>query len=86
MIALPVFDHYRRQLNRWIESLDDGKSASVQRSVAKALVGLLRVRGSKRHAQLAGYLELAHMALSEGQTEGARYVLLSAGAAMGWHD
>lgn len=86
VVAIPVFDDHRRQLNRWIAGIDAGRLATVQRSVAKTLLGLLRVRGSKRHTQFAGYLELAHQALSEGQAQGARYVLISAAAALGWHD
>ena len=86
MVALPVFDDHRIQLNRWVDALDAGRRAAVQRAIAKALVKLLRVRGSKRHTRLAEYLELAHLALHTGQGPGARYILVSALTSLGWRD
>jgi hypothetical protein len=81
---MPVFDDHRLLLVDWFERIDTGGTRNVSASVAAALKRLRRVRKSARHARLAEFLEQTLLALRADETEGARYILLTALAAFGW--
>ena len=83
-IAIPVFDENRHHLIHWVDRLAAGRGASVIASMTEEHARLRRVKNSARHERLADFLYHAVLAIEQGETAGARYILLTALAAFGW--
>ncbi len=50
----------------------------------QAKTEISRVKGSRRHQKMAEFLQNAIAAMENGETNGARYILLTAIATFGW--
>lgn len=83
-IVIPVFDDNRHRLIHWVDQLAAGRGASVVSSMTEEHARLRRVRNSARHERLADFLYHTVLAIEQGETAGARYILLTALAAFGW--
>jgi hypothetical protein len=76
----PVFDDLRYQVFEWA----NGRPETVVREMKRVQTRLERVKGSQRHQKLAEFLSYAATATEAGDTEGARYILFTAMATLGW--
>lgn len=88
VVAFPVFERYGEQIREWLSTLNDGSPgrrtlARIARQSRCMASKAGSVRNSPRHANLAGFLRLAANALDEEETDGARYLLMTALALMG---
>jgi hypothetical protein len=79
-IPFPVFDDLRHQVLDWA----NGRTETAVREMKRVQTRLERVKGSQRHQKLAEFLSYAAMAAEAGETEGTRYILLTAMATLGW--
>jgi hypothetical protein len=89
-IAFPRFDCYGDAILEWHSAIDSAVSdpatarqisASVSASMERAIRQVERV-GSARHRNLATFIRHALVALNDAEWDGARYILLTAFAAL----
>jgi hypothetical protein len=81
---LPLLDDMRHRVLAWVDEIEEHGPAKVLSSVEAARNRLLRVHGSIRHQRFAEFLQHCVVALENEQAESARYILLTAMAALGW--
>ena len=78
IVTIPLLDDQRRSVERWVALLDQRRLAVVRREIRRILPDLQKVNGSWRHRALAEYLRSADISLDTRETQGARYILLTA--------
>ena len=83
-IPFPVFDDNRNRIVEWVDALEQGRSNVLIPSLFAAYKQLAKVRASARHVRLSEFVQHAALAIESGETQGARYILLTALAAFGW--
>lgn len=84
VITLPVLDDLRSSILTWVDELQKREGSAVLSKIVAAHGRLARVQGSQRHVRLAEFLQQSIVALENNQPQSARYVLLTALAALGW--
>lgn len=84
LIAFPVFEDHRHSIVEWADKLEEGRGAAIVPAMREAHARLCRVTTSKRHVRLAEFVYHAILAIESGETIGARYILLTSLAALGW--
>lgn len=84
VVQFPDFDENRRVIIDCCEAFQQSGGGKVLPVLKAAHGRLSKVRNSIRHQRLAEFLHHAITAIEGGQTEGARYILLTALAAFGW--
>ena len=85
VIPFPIFDDHSELIATWIIAIRSGRLKDTLKSMSEVHATVSRVRKSLRHAKLAEFLHHSIDALSGGETEGARYILLTALAQFGWN-
>jgi hypothetical protein len=84
LVTIPLLDDIRYRILLWVDELEERGPSRVMKPMAETHAGLLRVRGSVRHLRLAEFLGYTITALENGQSDSARYILLTGLAALGW--
>jgi hypothetical protein len=84
VIPFPDFDENRRIIIECFQAVEGRGDGKVLPALMNAYKRLCHVRNSSRHARLAEFLHHAITAVESNQTEGAKYILLTALATFGW--
>jgi len=87
VVVFPVFENYGDMILEWLSALDNGEPRSgtvshLAGAIERAIQQIERVRNSARHRNLATFLRHAVLALQSSEWDGARYILMTAFAAL----